>query len=110
MALCVRNARGEDVRAASERHWTCCEAEAAAFPDTRLHRRFAELLRQLAEGMGTSIPLACGDWAGAKAAYRFLANERVDEADILGGHFVATRERFRASRGVVLLAPSSCWR
>jgi hypothetical protein len=41
--------------------------------------------------------------AGAKAAYRFLANGRVDEADILGGHFAATRERVRASSGMVLL-------
>ena len=54
-------------------------------------------------GVGSSIPQACGNWAGAKAAYRFLANERVDEVDILGGHFAATRERFRACPGGVLL-------
>jgi hypothetical protein len=38
-----------------------------------------------------------------KAAYRFLANERVGEADILGGHSAATAERVGACRGVVLL-------
>ena len=82
--------------------WTDAEVEAATFADVRLHRRCAGLLRQLAAGVGSSIPQACGNWAGAKAAYRFLANGRVDEADILGGHFAATRERVRASSGMVL--------
>ncbi len=40
--------------------------------------------------MGESIPLVCQDWANTKAAYRFFANERVSEADILGGHFQRT--------------------
>jgi hypothetical protein len=77
--------------------------EAATFADARLRRRFAGLLGQLAAGIGRSIPQACHDWAGAKAAYRFLANRRVSEGDILGGHMAATAERFRTSRGVVLL-------
>jgi hypothetical protein len=38
--------------------------------------------------------LACQDWANTKAAYRFLANPKVDEGDILGGHFAATRQRY----------------
>ena len=29
----------------------------------------------------------CQDWANTKAAYRFLSNDRVSEADILAGHF-----------------------
>src|SRR5918993_4628877 len=103
MALCVRNATGEGACDASGQDWTEAEVEAASFADARLHRRFAGLLRQLAAGVGTTIPQACGDWAGAKAAYRFLSNGRVGEADILGGHMVATAERFRACRGVVLL-------
>jgi hypothetical protein len=77
--------------------------EAATFADARLRRRFGDLLGQLAAGIGKSIPQACRDWAGAKAAYRFLANSRVSEGDILGGHMAATSERFRASRGVVPL-------
>ena len=35
--------------------------------------------------MGQSIPFACQDWANAKGAYRFLSNDRVNEADILAG-------------------------
>ena len=48
-----------------------------------LAARFHELLKQMGGGMGESIPLACQDWANTKAAYRFFANERVSEGDIL---------------------------
>jgi hypothetical protein len=41
--------------------------------------------------MGGSIPFACQDWSNTKAAYRFFSNPRVEEADILQGHFAATR-------------------
>jgi Transposase DNA-binding len=84
-------------------HWSANEADPSAFKDARLGRRFAELLRQLSDGLGNSIPFACQDWAATKAAYRFLANDRVDEADILAGHFAATATRFEASQGPVLL-------
>lgn len=53
--------------------------------------------------MGESLPLACQDWANTKAAYRFFANERVCEEDIFSGHFGATRARFEAATGTVLL-------
>ena len=53
--------------------------------------------------MGESIPLVCQDWANTKAAYRFFASERVSEADILGGHFQSTRDRFAASSGPILI-------
>jgi hypothetical protein len=47
--------------------------------------------------------MACQDWASTKAAYRFFSNERVDEQEILSGHFQATRERFDATKGLVLV-------
>jgi hypothetical protein len=103
MASCVQNATGDGARGSAGQDWTETEVGAASFADARLHRRFAGLLRQLAAGVGSSIPEACGDWAGVKAAYRFLSNERVDEASILGGHFAAARERFKACRGMILL-------
>ena len=43
------------------------------------------------------------DWANTKAAYRFFSNERVNEADILAGHFQATKDRFTASQGPILV-------
>jgi len=60
-------------------------------------------MEQLSEGMGRPIPLACGDWANAKAAYRFLDNDRVSEREILAGHFQATQERFAAVDGPILV-------
>jgi hypothetical protein len=44
------------------------------------------------------MPWAFQDWANTKAAYRFFANGRVDEATILGGHFKVTRARFESAR------------
>jgi hypothetical protein len=84
-------------------HWTEREVDESAFKDVRLGRRCAELLKQIGDAMGESIPYACQDWANAKAAYRFLSNERVDEGDILSGHFAATRARCDAFEGPILL-------
>jgi hypothetical protein len=84
-------------------HWTEREIDETAFKDARLGRRFSDLLKQIGDGMGESIPFACQDWANTKAAYRFFANERVEESDILSGHFAATRMRCDASEGPILL-------
>jgi hypothetical protein len=84
-------------------HWTNREVDEGVFRDARLGKRFRELLIQLGGGMGESIPFACQDWANTKAAYRFFSNDRVQEGDILSGHFGATRERFEATEGKVLL-------
>ncbi len=83
--------------------WIDQELAGCAFADARLGKRFGMLMQQLSTGIGRTIPLACGDWAATKAAYRFLDNDRVNEADILAGHFAATRERFSAISGPVLV-------
>lgn len=67
-----------------------------AFKYARLGRRFGELLKKIDDGTGGNIPFARQDWANTKAAYRFLANERVKEADIISGQFAAIRARFDA--------------
>lgn len=79
------------------------ELELGALPDERLGRRLGRLLGQFVDGTAESVPLACQDWANTKAAYRFFANDRVTEADILAGHFRATRERFGGVAGTVLV-------
>ena len=84
-------------------HWVDGEIDKNVFKDARLGKRFRELLIRMGSGIGESIPLACQDWANTKAAYRFFANERVCEGDILSGHFDATRSRFEAVSGPVLL-------
>jgi hypothetical protein len=79
------------------------ELAGCRFCDPRLGRRFQKLAGQLAARLGQTIPLACQDWTNTKAAYRFLSNGRVNEAAILAGHFQATRERFAATDGPILV-------
>jgi hypothetical protein len=83
--------------------WIDRELSGCRFKDGRLEKRFRKLLEQLSQGTGESIPMVCQDWANTKAAYRFFANERVSEIDILAGHFQATRDRFAATDGTVLV-------
>jgi hypothetical protein len=78
--------------------WIDDELAGCEFADVRLEKRFKKVVQQLSEGIGETIPMACQDW-NTKAAYRFLSNERVNEADILAGHFQSTRDRFRATDG-----------
>jgi Transposase DNA-binding len=58
---------------------------------------------QLSKGLGQTLPLACGGWANTKAAYRFLDNDRMSEAEILTGHFQSTQTRFAAVEGPILV-------
>jgi hypothetical protein len=83
--------------------WIDQELAACEFKDARLRRRFRQLIEQLGAGIGESIPLACQDWANTKAAYRFFSNERVSEAEILAGHFEATRSRLPADNAPILI-------
>lgn len=78
--------------------WIDRELAGCAFADARLGKRFAVLMEQLSTGLGKTLPLACGDWANTKAAYRFLDNGRVNEQEILAGHFQDTRARVAAVR------------
>lgn len=83
--------------------WFDSEIAGCSMADERLKTRLGKLLAQLGGAMGQSIPLVCQDWANTKAAYRFFSNERVNEADILAGHFQSTRDRVGASDGPVFV-------
>jgi Transposase DNA-binding len=83
--------------------WFDRELAACSFADERLNKRLRKLVVQIGSAMGQSIPLVCQDWANTKAAYRFFANDRVSEADILAGHFQSTRDRTVATEGPVLM-------
>lgn len=83
--------------------WVERELAAGEFPDQRLKSRLGRLLSDFGQRVGGTVPLACQDWAATKAAYRFFDNPRVDEGTILGGHFAATRARFAATAGPVLV-------
>jgi hypothetical protein len=78
--------------------WIENELAGCEFADVRHGKRLGKLLEKISFGQGSSMPWAFQDWANTKAAYRFFANGRVDEATILGGHFKATRARFESAR------------
>ncbi|MBK3804435.1 IS4 family transposase [Azospirillum brasilense] len=84
-------------------NWIDDELASGHLVDRRLDRRLHRVLEQLVNALGESLPLACQDWANTKAAYRFFANDRVGEGDILAGHFEATRRRVAAALGVILV-------
>ncbi|KNE75156.1 transposase (plasmid) [Candidatus Burkholderia crenata] len=83
--------------------WLNEEAGQSRFRDERLGKRFRLVLERLWSCIGQSIPMAFQDWCNTKAAYRFLSNPKVSEQVILSGHFEATRSRFAASGGPVLI-------
>ena len=83
--------------------WWEGELAGCAFVDARLGHRLRKLIERMGGAIGASVPLACQDWANTKAAYRFFANERVTEEQILAGHRRATRGRCAATDGVLLV-------
>ena len=86
-----------------DERWFEEELSGCRLGDGRLDRRLCQLVERMDAGFGETIPLACQDWANTKAAYRFFSNERVSEEGILQGHFEATRHRFAASDGPILV-------
>ena len=90
-------------RAADATSWIDRELAACGLADARLDTRLRTLLEQIGDAVGESVPMVCQDWANTKAAYRFFSNERVDDADILAGHFRATKYRFTATKGPILV-------
>ena len=72
--------------------------------DLRLDRRARLILGRFASKPSVSIPAACdGQEAEREAAYRFFANDKVDDYEILRAHRQATVQRM-AAFPVVLLA------
>jgi hypothetical protein len=76
-----------------DKSWVEEEMAGCQFGDPRLAKRATNLIEKMAAKVGESIPTACQDWASTKAAYRFFDNESVSEADVLSGHFLATKQR-----------------
>jgi hypothetical protein len=85
------------------RSWWEGELAGCTFADARLGHRLHKLIERMDGAIGGSLPFVCQDWANTKAAYRFFSNDRVSEAQILAGHFQATRERFAATEGTILV-------
>ena len=67
----------------------------AQLGDSRLTARLLQITGQFFQNPMSSISHACGSFAAATLAYRFLDNERVDWQAILRSHFDATADRIR---------------
>lgn len=80
--------------------WTQGEFRSAQFGDRRLQRRLCTLARAFHAQPRAPIPQACTDAAGARAAYRFF--DQVKMQSILEPHYVATMNRGADECGYVL--------
>lgn len=78
--------------------WLDEEINASVFSDRRHVSRFRSLMQKLWRGMSNSLPFACQDSAATKAAYRFLASDKIDEQILLQGHTEATSLRIRLQK------------
>ena len=76
--------------------WAQRELGGAELGDARLSKRLVVLANRLAEQPSASIPQACKGWAEMQAAYRFLAQDRLDWRDILQPHWDASAQRMQA--------------
>jgi hypothetical protein len=75
--------------------WAAQVAAATPLPDARLNTRLERLLCHLAQRPLDGFPQALPDYHQAKAAYRFLANERVSGDDLLSGLRAVTAQALR---------------
>jgi hypothetical protein len=83
--------------------WAIAEMKTVSLGDERLNKRLISLLDTLGNHPQDSIPVACGGWSETKAAYRFFDNEHVNAEKILLPHRVATIERIKQQKTVLLL-------
>ena len=84
--------------------WAAEEFAEAALTDRRHQRRLLRLASAFLHQPTASIPQACGSAAHTKAAYRFLASERVRMKQLLDSHTEASVERIARAQPAVVLA------
>jgi hypothetical protein len=107
-ARVCREADGQvRVRAAriarAPRDWIEAELGGANMGDARLTARLLEMTGMFYAKPTANIPQACGSAMAAKAAYRFVDNEKVQWQAILDPHYAATEARVR-EQPLVLVA------
>jgi hypothetical protein len=83
------------------RNWIEAELGGADMGDARLTARLLQITGKFYEKPTANIPQACGSVQAAKAAYRFLDNEKVEWTAIAAPHYAATETRIR-EQSVVL--------
>lgn len=83
--------------------WVEAEFKHTAFDDKRLTKRFFSIVHQLSCQFGENISSSFSYWKDIKAAYRFLANTKVDYKNILSSHVTETLARVKAHRQVLFI-------
>jgi transposase-like protein/transposase Tn5 family protein len=87
--------------------WSVTEFRGVKLGDTRLERRLQRVAEQLSAKLRTPIYGAAGDWAAAKAAYRFFDNEKVQAEKILAPHREQTLKRMGAEEVTLVIQDST---
>lgn len=75
--------------------------------DERLNRRFKTIAVQLARHCGKTLASSFTQWKMIKASYRFFANPRVSEREMLAPHTEQTVNRIKENDTVLLLQDST---
>jgi len=73
--------------------WAKNEISYMNFNDKRLKNRFLKILEAFGEHPSLSIPESCQSMAETKGAYRFFANNNIDEQKIINGFSKTTIDR-----------------
>jgi hypothetical protein len=87
---------------ATPRDWIEEELRNVELGDQRLTARLLQMTGMFYARPTANIPQASGSAKAAKAAYRFLDNEKVDWQAILQAHYRSTEERFHKERLVLV--------
>lgn len=87
--------------------WTEEEMGRVALGDKRLNARLICLCDRLSEAPESPINQACGNWAEAKAAYRFFGNGSVSAPEILEPHRQMTAQRAQAHKTILAIQDTS---
>jgi hypothetical protein len=87
--------------------WSEAEFKGLELGDTRLERRLRRVAEQLSAKLRTPIYGAAGDWAAAKAAYRFFDNAKVQAEKILAPHREQTLKRMGAEEVILVIQDST---
>lgn len=85
------------------RDWIEAELGGANMGDARLTARLLQMTGMFYDKPTANIPQACASAMAAKAAYRFLDNEKIQWQAILEPHYAATEARVR-EHSLVLVA------
>lgn len=87
-----------DVLAAeAARVWAGQEFAALNCTDVRRKRRFLRVASDFVQNPASTVPDACGGWAGTKACYRLFDHEEIRDHTILEAHRAALLSRLRGA-------------